>query len=98
MQIRSFLSIALSLFIATLFLAPHLPAQEVIELTGDDRRINAGFAEVYRVGSLDGQPWETLGQVGVVAFDARGNLHVFDHGSNPLEGRIWVMRQGAWTV
>ena len=29
-------------------------AQEVIEVRGEDRRLEAGFEELYRIGSLDG--------------------------------------------
>ena len=57
-----------------------LGAQEVIELTGRDRRIDADFEEVYRVGVVDGESWEMFAQVSKVAFDAEGNLYVFDGG------------------
>ena len=57
-----------------------LRAQEVIELTGRDRPIEAGFEEVYRVGVVDGESWEMFAQVSKVAFDAGGNLYVFDGG------------------
>jgi len=53
-------------------------AQEVIELPGQDRAINANFEEIYRVGSFDGDEWETFGEIGGTAFDAAGNLYVFD--------------------
>ena len=58
--------------------AAALPAQEVIELPGRDQRIDPDFEEVYRVGVLDGESWEMFGQVEHVAFDAQGNLYVFD--------------------
>ena len=58
--------------------APALPAQQVIELTGEDRVLDATFEEVFRIGALEGESWETLGTVRTVAFDGRGNLHVFD--------------------
>ena len=53
-------------------------AQEVIELPGQDRMINANFEELYRVGSFDGDEWETFGEIGGTAFDDAGNLYVFD--------------------
>ena len=53
-------------------------AQEVIELPGRDRLIEPEFEEVYCVGILEGESWEMFGQVNQVAFDAEGNLYVFD--------------------
>ncbi len=53
-------------------------AQQVIELPGEDRWLEADFEEVYRVGSVDGEPWEEFGTVAKVGFDGAGNLHVFD--------------------
>ena len=50
----------------------------MIEVTGRDRRIDPEFEEVYRVGVLDGESWEMFAQVAEVAFDAEGNLYVFD--------------------
>lgn len=58
--------------------ATALPAQEVIELPARDQRIDPDFEEVFRVGVLDGESWEMFGNVATVAFDARGNLYVFD--------------------
>ena len=72
--------------ILTLTLAASvLPAQEVVELPGQDQRIEPDFEEVYRVGVLDGESWEMFGQVNQVAFDAEGNLYVFD-GTGDLGG------------
>ncbi len=64
--------------IALTLVATALPAQEVIELPGRDRRIDPDFEEVYRVGVLDGESWEMFGELVELAFDARGNLYVFD--------------------
>ena len=55
-----------------------LQAQEIVELPGDDRLLDSAFAEVYRVGSLDGPEWEQFGRVAGVAFDGAGNLHILD--------------------
>lgn len=53
-------------------------AQDVIELPAQDSFLVGAFVELYRVGSvLDGR-WDTFGKIGDVAFDAAGNLHVFD--------------------
>ena len=40
-----------------------LAGQEVIELTGEDRILDAGFEELYRVGSLQGGDWDTFGSL-----------------------------------
>jgi len=53
-------------------------AHEVVELPAEDRALSADFDEVYRIGSLDGEVWETFGDVAGVAFDGEGNLHVLD--------------------
>ena len=57
---------------------PAATAQEVIELPAEDRRIEADFEELYRVGSMQGDDWDTFGGVAAVAFDATGNLYVLD--------------------
>lgn len=57
---------------------PALQAQEVLRLPGRDRNIESDFEEVYRVGVLDGESWEMFSQVAHLAFDADGNLYVFD--------------------
>ena len=57
---------------------PALQAQEVIELPGRDTRIEPAFEEVYRIGVLEGESWEMFSEVNQVAFDAAGNLYVFD--------------------
>ena len=65
-----------------------LQAQQVIEVTGRDSHLDTAFEEVFRVGTLDGEPWETFGFVRTAAFDARGNLHLFDGSGGPT---------GRWT-
>ncbi len=64
-----------------------LTAQQVIELPAEDRILDSDFEEVYRVGSFDGDEWETFGSVISVAFDETGNLHVLDSQA----GRIVVV-------
>ena len=97
MKTTNLLWIVLFLGFAKLFVVPGLSAQKVVKGTGDDRQIDADFPEVYRVGSPDGEAWETFGQVGVVAFDAQGNLYVFDHGSNPFSDLRIVVFDGSGT-
>ena len=55
-----------------------LRAQEVIELPAEDRRLEADFEELYRVGSMLGDEWDTFGQVADVGFDGAGNLYILD--------------------
>ena len=75
---------------ATLLGAPLLRAQDVVELPGRDSRIEADFEEIFRVGVLEGESWEMFGTVRKVAFDARGNLYVFD-GSAGLAGSLRIL-------
>ena len=58
-----------------------LAAQEVFELPREDRLLDADFEEVYRVGALTGEDWETFGNVYSVVFDRSGNLYVVDSGA-----------------
>ena len=58
-----------------------LASQEVIELPAEDRLLVAEFEELYRLGSLDGDAWDTFGHVRSVRFDGAGNLYVFDNGA-----------------
>jgi len=55
-----------------------LGAQELIELPADDRHIEADFEEVFRVGTMTGEPWENFTTIVGLGFDAGGNLYVFD--------------------
>ena len=87
MTLRSTATLAL----LCLLLGTHdhaLRAQQVIEVTGQDRHLDTAFEEVFRVGTLDGEPWEMFGTVRTAAFDARGNLYVFDGSGGPT---------GRWT-
>lgn len=68
-------------------------AQEVIDLPATDRAIEATFDEVYRIGSFDGEVWETFGEIAGVSFDAAGNLYILDRQANQItvvdsEGRF----------
>ena len=63
-------------------------AQEIIALPAEDRWLDPAIEEVYRVGAaVTGEEWEQFGQLAEVAFDAAGNLHVFDRQSQ----RIFVV-------
>ena len=67
-----------------------LNAQEVVELPGEDRRLEADFEEVFRIGSLAGDEWEQFGRVGRVAFDGAGRLYIFDTQAS----RVFVVDTG----
>ena len=69
--------------------SPALLAQEVIELSAEDRILEPEFEEVYRVGSLDGDEWEQFSRVSAVGFGQSGDLYVMDDQG----GRIVVVSQ-----
>lgn len=71
---------AVSVIVLATTAAP-LATQQVIELPAKDRRINADFEEIYRLGALDGGGWETFGRVAGVGFDGDGNLYILDTGA-----------------
>ncbi|MCY3809790.1 MAG: hypothetical protein OXG58_10290 [Gemmatimonadetes bacterium] len=47
-------------------------------LDGPDVIVSAVTEEVFTVGSVAGDDWDTFGSVRSVHFDARANLHIFD--------------------
>lgn len=47
-------------------------------LNGPDATLTAVTEDVFTIGALDGEDWETFGDVRGVWFDANGALHVFD--------------------
>lgn len=55
-----------------------LAGQQVVELPAEDKPLASALDEVFRIGSFDGETWETFGDVGGVAFDGAGNLYVYD--------------------
>ncbi len=65
--------------LAVLLAATPATGQEVIELPAEDRQLASALDEVYRVGSALGEDWEQFGNVRRVAFDAAGQLYVFDN-------------------
>ena len=71
-------TIGLALLTTALPFARALPAQEVIDLPGQDQPLDADFEEVFRIGVMDGEPWEMFGGVRYVGFDASGNLYIVD--------------------
>ena len=73
-------AVAVATLSITVLAAPAGPiaAQEVIELPAEDRPLDAGFEEIYRLGSLDGGGWDTFGSVAGVGFAGAGNLYILD--------------------
>lgn len=57
-------------------------SQQVVDLPGEDKVLPAALQEVFRVGSMAGDEWETFGESVSVAFDARGQLYIFDRQSS----------------
>ena len=53
-------------------------AQEVLDLPGQDRPLAIEEEEIFSVGSMAGEEWETFARVEGVAFDAEGNLYILD--------------------
>ena len=53
-------------------------AQQIIQLPAEDSWLEADFKELYRLGSMAGEDWEQFGEVAEVAFNGKGNLHVFE--------------------
>ena len=86
--------------VSTALLAPtSLAAQEVIGLPPRDHNLDPTFEEVFRVGVLDGEPWEMFATIPRIAFDAQGNLYVFDRGPGSSSGDLRVVifdRSGAF--
>jgi len=66
-----------------------LATQQVVELPTADRLLDADFEEIYRLGSMDGDGWDTFGHVGGVGFDGDGNLYILDR----VAARIYVVDQ-----
>ena len=72
-------------------ITPALAAQETIALPGEDRALAPDFAEIYRVGVIEGEAWEMFGSVYSVGFDERGSLYVFDAGGDPLSASLRIV-------
>lgn len=90
-MIRRRVTVAALSLLVVLTVAPDLPAQEVIDLPGRDRPLDAEFEEIFRVGVLEGADWEMFANVASAAFDARGNLYVVDGAKTVFEPEIRVL-------
>ncbi|MYH22662.1 MAG: hypothetical protein F4130_10315, partial [Acidobacteria bacterium] len=69
MQANRFVPIFSALVMAVLAAPTALLAQEIVEVTERDQRIDAEFEEIFRVGVLEGESWEMFAEVSEVAFD-----------------------------
>ena len=84
---------------AALAAPPAAGAQQVVELPGRDQRLDPDFEEVFRVGVYDGADWEMFATIPKAAFDADGNLYVFDSGGGVIDPDLRVVvfdRTGAF--
>ena len=73
-----FVALSTPLLSTPLLSTPLLQAQEIVEITGEDRILDPTIQEVFRIGAMEGESWETLATIFKVEFDARGRLYIFD--------------------
>jgi hypothetical protein len=57
-------------------------AQQTVQGPGRDRALVGGPEMLFSIGAMEGESWETFGDVAQVAFDARDNLYVLDRGNH----------------
>lgn len=60
---------------------PPARCQERIDLPGEDQAMAAQLTDVFSIGALDGEEWETFSDISSIAFDREGNLLVLDRGN-----------------
>ena len=78
MRCRTTVAAGMALVLAHALIVAPLAAQQVVELPAEDRLLDTDIEEVYRVGAVAGEDWETFGSVRDLAFDRVGNLYVVD--------------------
>jgi len=71
-------ALALIMLLPVGILPGALSAQAVVDLPDRDRPLTVEAQELYSVGSIYGDEWETFSRVAGVAFDAEGNLYILD--------------------
>ena len=64
--------------LAALLLPAVVSSQNVVDLPGRDRALGVEEEEIFSVGSIAGDDWETFSTVTGVAFDGEGNLYILD--------------------
>ncbi|HEY8468942.1 MAG TPA: 6-bladed beta-propeller [Longimicrobiales bacterium] len=57
-------------------------AQQTVQGPERDRVLEGGPETLFSIGTMEGESWETFGEVAQVAFDARDNLYVLDRGNH----------------
>jgi len=67
-----------STFLACLAFILPASSQQILNLPGEDRPLDMDQEEVYAVGALAGEEWETFSTISGVAFDQNGNLYLLD--------------------
>lgn len=77
-NLESMIRTAFRITVLCLVAASPSSARQLIEVPGQDRRIEVSFEELYRIGTLGGEEWEQFGDVTSVAFDGAGRLYVLD--------------------
>ena len=65
-----------------LLAASAAPAQQVTQLTGQDKILPGKPTLLYSIGEEDGEDWEMLSRVSQVAFDKEDNLYILDGGNH----------------
>jgi hypothetical protein len=75
--LRAYSGLGLILGIS-LLLPSTLRAQPVLELPAGDRPLTVEGEDLYSVGSITGEEWETFSRIAGVAFDSQGNLYILD--------------------
>ncbi len=55
-----------------------LGCQSRAELSGKDNPLEVQSEELYKVGTMAGEEWETFSTVAEVEFDSAGNLYILD--------------------
>lgn len=72
---------SLPLILAASLLASPAAAQQRVAVPERPRLIDSQPAELFRIGTDEGESWEMLSNVGAVAFDKQDNLYVLDAGN-----------------
>ncbi|MFC1660283.1 hypothetical protein ACFL3S_02295 [Gemmatimonadota bacterium] len=66
------------LLLVGLSVASPTQGQRMVDLPSEDRLLATQTEDVFTVGSLLGEEWETFSRIGGVAFDETGNLYILD--------------------
>ena len=71
MTLRAHATAGIVTLATTLLSTSLLAAQDLVQVTGQDRLLDPDFEEVFQVGVIEGESWEMFGRLHKVAFDAR---------------------------